>query len=464
MTNDRKHFFTFLIVFFSTLLVFNAKSLILLFVFSFVAFYLILNNTLIESTFLTLLVSLPFENSIRQWLIYNNPNLFDHYSLYFGITIKLIFGLLLLLFLLIPKNRKLFKKPSFSKNSILLSVFFILATFSSLFFRNGNITIFMGYVQLILALLYYYFASIYFALPHKKNIFYVYVIALVIFSTTLGLMQFIKQSPTGKFIELTPSFAKSTGYVTTDGKAQYRIAAFISHPVYFGSFMSILIPIVIGIFLKKKQFRFLPIILLSILVLLETLSRSAWINLIIILLLFYFYQKNHPISLPQIKVSKAIIYSLTSLVALLLIITIIPSLITRFNSIPNLLSDQFGSLYSRLNLARASIKITANYPLFGVGLNGFTFQNQSAPPHNTFLIFFSELGIPATIVFIIFVFRSIMPHLDPRKYQPISFGIWLSLITFIVSSQFHPLFNIDPTFDLFMLTLGFFATCQPSKI
>jgi len=463
MIKGKYHFFAFLIIFFSTLLVFNVKTYLLLFIFAFIMFFFFLKDNLLESTFLTFLVSLPFENSIRQWLIYSNQNNPTGYVLYFGVTPKIIFGLLLLLLLLLPKNKYISKNKTFLRNSYLLLIFFILTTITSLFFQFRISTVFLGYVSLTLAIFYYYSAAIYFSFSNNKHIFFEFITALIIFSSTLGLMQMIKQSPTGIYIELTPSFAQTTGYTTTDGKQQYRVAGFISHPVYFGSFLSIIIPIIIGLYFNKKQLFYIPLIIASIVVLLGTLSRSTWINLTIIFICFYYYQKKHPFNLPKLKISKKITHILIPMISILILFLITPFIFNRLKSIPDLFNNKEGSGFTRVRLALDSLKITANYPFTGIGLNSFAFENHSAPPHNTFLIFLVELGIPTTLVFITFIIKSIIPKFSPERFRPTVFGTWVGLLTFvIVSSQVHPLFNIDPTFNLFMLILGYFTTCQPS--
>jgi len=463
MTRGKQYLFVFLITFLSTLLVFNVKTLLLPFIFVFIIFFFLLSDNLFESTFLTFLLALPFENAIRQWLIYADQNNINGYSLYFGITLKIIFGLLLLLLFLLPKNRTLLKITPHSKNTTILLCFIILTTITSLFFQNRISNVFLGYVSLILAALYFFSASIFFSLPDKKHIFAEFIVALTIFCSFFGLVQLIKQSPTGRYIELTPSFAKTTGYTTTDGKPQYRVAGFISHPVYFGSFLSILIPIIIGLFFEKRQLIYLPLIIISIIVLLGTLSRSTWINLTVMFLLFYYYQKTHSLHLPPVKFPKIIIKFVIPLSIIIVLSLVIPLILTRVGSIPELLNNKNGSIYTRVNLAVVSLKITQSYPLTGIGLNSFTLKNHSAPPHNTFLIFLVELGIPATLLFITFIIRSLIPRSKPNSFQPLTFGVWVGLLTFIISSQIHPLFNLDPTFDLFMLVLGFYATCQPSR-
>lgn len=466
---DQQLFFLFLSGFFTTLLIPNNKFYILLFLFFGTILFFYFKKSLWETVFLTFLLSIPFENTLREWIYYSSSNDINGYSFFFGITIKSILGLTLLFLTCTHKHKEDLKNKKISKSSICLLIFYISALITSAFFQNRLVTVSIGLARLSLAVWFYFIASIYFFQKNKKKVFKYYILSLIIFSTFVGLLQLIKQKPTGKFIELTPGFSTEKGYSTTDGEEQYRVSGFISHPVYFGSFMSILIPIVIGFFLKSKnktyKVIYLGIILSSIVVLLATLSRSTWINLTLIFGLFYFYIKKNNISLSLIKISPKIKKTLFFL-AFLSLIPISPIIFTRVKSIPDLFNNKDGSLYSRLSLLNSSIKMIKLKPFTGIGLNNFSFENYNqksanfaAPPHNTLFIFLSELGIPTTIFFVLFVYLSLKPQKPIFKKSLINFGVWVGLLTFIISSQFHPLFNLDPTFDMFMLILGYYSTC-----
>lgn len=473
------YLFVYLSFFFSTLLVVNVKSFLLLFILNFLTWFFLFKKNIFESTFLTLLLSLPFENTIRQWSFYTpsfrNP---FGYSFFFGVTIKIALGLAALLLISLPKYN-FFLKKKLPKISVLLLLFYVFASITSVFFQDRLVFVFIGFVRLSLSVWFYYIASIYFSQKNEKYIFKYFIFSLVIFSTFIGLLQFTKQKPLGKFIELTPGFSLESGYSTTDGTKQYRIAGFISHPVYFGSFLSILIPIFLGIYLStvnKKEVHvavkiiYLFMLVLSLIVLLGVLSRSTWLNILLTISLFYFYIKKNGLTIWPTKLSSKIKKILFSFVLLILIFPVISIVTTRVKSIPDLFTNKDGSAYIRLLLANKAIELALIRPFTGVGLNNFSFENYKrfsidyiAPPHNTALIFLAELGIPTTLLFISFIFFSLFPKNNIFKSDPSTFGTWIGLLTFIISSQFHPLFNLDPTFDLFMLILGYYSTCRQLK-
>ena len=464
----KKIFLSFLVCFFLFFFVPNTKIYLAVFLFFFLLCFFVLKKSVLESTILVLLLALPFEKAIREWSLYSSSS----YSLFFGITPKIIIGILLCFLLLVPKNRYFFQNQYHKKPTLFLLIFYGLTVFTSIFFQNRTVFVFTGFLRIFLSIL-IYLIGIFLAQKKSDKIFSYYIASLTVFLIFFSSLQLIKQRPLGKFIELTPGFSQQIGYLTTDGIAQYRVSGFISHPVYFGSFLSMLIPILISIFIKTKNKTFKAIYLILTLLLtvitLGTLSRSTWINLSFIIISFLIYfQKSQPyfnFSLPKFNPK---IRKIFMIIFLLVTLIITPKILTRIKSIPELFTNKEGSFSSRLDLVQKSLKTTFYRPFTGVGLNNFSFENYdqsipgfAAPPHNTFLIFLSELGLPATIFFLLFTIFSLKPNSILFKKDPLFFGIWLGIITFIISSQFHPLFNLDPSFDIFMLLLGYYSIALP---
>jgi hypothetical protein len=459
MSNNQK-LFVFLIGFYTLLLnSFNVKTYLLIFILAFCVYFFYFKYPLIKSVFLILITSLPFENNIREWIFTVTQPLYasvatSGYFYYFGVSLKLIFGTFLFLLLLSKKNRL---KQSF-KNDWPLIIFFIIACLNTLYFFS-IITI-TGLIRLWLSVFIYFAAKIFF--KYVPKIFPIVISAIFIFSVFIGLNQLIRQKPLGKFIELTPSFSQEYGYSTTDGKSQYRVAGFISHPVYFGSFMSILLPIFIAFSLSTNLLLAFPISLIGITVMLGTNSRSVWINLALTLVLIFPHLKQKYKKLATPFNTKFLIP------AFILISSVI--IISRIGSITQLFSKN-GNGSIRLELMWQSLIMISQHPL-GVGLNQFTsrlidlpipksLNGFIVPVHNTILLISSELGIIAGSLFIFFIIKSILINKKYYNKNIVVFGAIIGSITFLVSSQFHPLLNLDPTFDLFMLTLGYInSQCQ----
>ncbi len=435
--------------FFLLLFVGNVKGLVVIFAIIFSLFYFFTESDILESTLLTLLVSLPFERHLRQWALYS-PFITDTsgYYFYFGISIKLFFGLVILMLLLTPKGRQFFKGAVLNKTSLTLLFFFTLATINSLLTSQRLIFPFTGYVRLGFAIFLFYLGQS-FWLPKNYHKISAYFTALSFIIIFFSFRQIILQHPIGHFLELTPSFSPQ-GYYTTDGIPQYRVAGFFSHPVYFGSFICLIIPVFLGL-QRYKPLLSLPVIGLLTVSSLSTQSRSVWISLLFLLISYFVF---------FLKSNKKIL--LTILFVFLTIFTILS--LTRLSSITTLFEGGNSGI-ARLNHLYLTFDIFKSSPLTGVGLNNFSYETYqqhftnyfAAPPHNTILIFLTELGLPTTLLFLAFLTYLLWPTTNIFRWPILKFSLWLSLITFIISSQFHPLFNLDPTFEFFMLIAGIYS-------
>lgn len=465
----------FLETFFSTLFVFNVKSLLISFLISAVLIFTVAKKKFTPTVLTLFFFALPFENFIRSWILYSSEQInIGFYEFIFGINLKLILAVPVLLLLIL--RRKKLGPTTHPKSDYLLVLFLLLSTISSLMFQTRAAYVLPGLTRLALAVLYYLSAKHVLQTEKHPTYFFIFFICLSIFSTYFGAHQLLKQKTLGRYIELTPAFAPH-GYTTTDGVKQFRVSGFISHPVYFGSFISMLIPLVIAsnylAFVKKNWSRFLllPLLLLATAATLGTLSRSTWINLVLVFGAFYFYVKHHHIGFGWYS---NFFHRFKPVLLVLVFISTLPlffSLFTRLESVTTLLSSQ-GNITMRYNLAKTGIQLAFQRPFTGIGLNNYPYEAKQfnhlggfpPPPHNTIIIFLTELGIPTTLVFILFLFYLLYPRSNPFRWDPFKFGLWLSLLTFIISSQFHPLFNLDPTFDLFLFSSGIFSgLCQKKQ-
>lgn len=448
-----------LLFYFGTLYVFNVKSWLLLILLVFIIIFLFAGTNYLNSWLTVLFLALPFENSIRRLPLYYVGNeAFNTYTQYFGITPKMIIGLLVICLLLFSPGLKIPQKK-LHPPSLILFLFFVLAGLNSLVHPGRILYIFAGFISLTLGILYFYLARDFLS----TSVYKVIIISLSLFCACLGTWQLFHQRPLGKFIELTPSFSPD-GYRTTDGDRQYRVSGFLSHPVYFGSFLSLLIPVIFALSFSRPVYSILILPLFA--ATLATLSRTTWINLIFIACLFYLYLRRRQF-LPLFTKNYQ---KLAVVISLLFMLPLLSALVTRFRSLSDL-PVPAGSLDSRLTLALNGLYLGLSSPVTGVGLNNFPFESRqtgltygfSAPPHNTLLIFFTELGWPAAFLFVIFLIKLLWPRTNPFNWDPLRFGLWVGLLTFVISAQFHPLFNLDPTFQLFLLQAGVFSRlCPPS--
>ncbi len=105
------------------------------------------------------------------------------------------------------------------------------------------------------------------------------------------------------------------------------------------------------------------------------------------------------------------------------------------------------SSIARQNDLKRSIFILLHHPLFGVGLNNYVlFSNTDHATHNAYTQVGSEAGVPAMIIYIMFLVAAIKPlrligadtkEHDPKsRFRYLAAGLEASLIGYMVSSFF----------------------------
>ena len=206
----------------------------------------------------------------------------------------------------------------------------------------------------------------------------------------IGLAQFVLQKTIGgplyylgerNFTSLTPGISLMTVF----GKSLMRAYSTFSHPNSFAGF--VVVSFLILMSFKKQPFLYL-ILILSLLI---TFSLNALVGILFVVFLF-FVMKNNSKLVHKMKAVLVVFF-----ISLSFAFGIFSTKFPKNNVLPKHYQE-------RVVLAASAIKAFSVKPVFGVGLNNFfnvTKNNQ--PPHNVYLIIFSETGIVGTlIVFLLF--------------------------------------------------------------
>lgn len=426
--------------------------------------FLLTKLTIQETLFMMTLVVLPFEKGLRDWTVAVVPRGTEYwqsgYSMYFGVSLKMIFSYTLALMLLFQK-----RQASNTLSSGLLLAFLAWSVISSLVYHNTFLTQ-IGLLRIIQDVLLYMVALFFFQSKTMKNNFIVFCALLLLGLGVIGALQTFSGHPIGLFIE-EGAFLRPLGYNTTDGDNIYRVSGVLGHPTFFGSLLSLLIPITITIILQTRLISTWGFVLILTCILgcisaIGTFSRSTWISVgTSVMAIGYVIRKQ----MTWIKTHKVALGIFMLLILCALILN--PFMRTRMENL--LIVWSLGSGKVRVSLMEYAWKITLSSPMFGVGLNQFTqalttfdlpinLKGFIYPVHNTFLLFVSELGIPAGILFITFVLTVLTSSYRKTMSSKISLGVWIGACTFLINSQFHTLFNQDPTLDMFMILLAYLAT------
>jgi len=385
-------------------------------------------------------------------------------SFYFGFSLKLIFAVTVFL-LIISKSKKLAKQVPVQ--FWFVSALFALSVISTLRAQDFNLA-FLGFVRIASSVIIYISGTILFRDKKIRKYFRELTLAFLLFLGFIGTRQFITQQPIGLFLEDSLAL-RPFGYITPEGDFLNRVSGLTGHPTFFGSFLSLLFPIGIAssfVYIEKKQFKnvyFVVSVIASLLGLVSifgTFSRSAWIALLVTTLFFVW----RIYKVKKREVLKFITPMILPIVAMFVLFS--PLFLSRIASFRYIWT--LGSGRVRLDLIDQAWLMIKAFPLFGVGLNHFTrvMNLQNLPPelkgfmfpvHNTFLLFFAELGTLAGILFIVFVFWNLYQSFRKSLKSWVRFGIWVGAFTFLINAQFHTLFSQDPSFDLFIILLAYLS-------
>ncbi|ELC8463463.1 O-antigen ligase family protein [Clostridium perfringens] len=224
--------------------------------------------------------------------------------------------------------------------------------------------------------------------------------------------------------------------VSNDSIKQFYDMKFSSSPLFedpnnFASYLLISILITIGVkkynYINKNNKKSITICLvIQVLALIITLSRSAYIGLVIAILVNLTLDK-------KFKVLKGILF-------FLLMIAIILGAINIFNT------DY--SAMSRIALWETAVNMSINNPIFGVGLANFPIYflkylkgnilMMNPHPHNLFLRISAETGIVGLFLFINIYLEPIKNFLFYKNKKNINYNLQryliLGMIAFFVQS------------------------------
>lgn len=211
------------------------------------------------------------------------------------------------------------------------------------------------------------------------------------YSSAIAIFQFIKGGSVGGplFLLGERTFSVSTpGIATIEffGKNYLRAYSVFPHPNVLAGF-TLLSLIYLAAF-KKRSVALSSVYLLGFSAILLSFSRTTFVASAFVALLYATRKKL------SVKRAGTVLVTLFALLSLLLLLAT-PSAKIRTKSIS-----------SRLATVPALRSAISTSPFFGVGLGGFMpTAGLREPPHNTFLLVFSELGIVGFAAFFLLVAR-----------------------------------------------------------
>jgi len=245
------------------------------------------------------------------------------------------------------------------------------------------------------------------------------------------------------------------------GYAWRNLTASFSSSVGIASWLTIMIPLFLGLLLsnkgKKKRFNLPLIILIIILItcLLATYIRGAWMGLLIgFFLVFGYIFKNLNL---KVKLS-----CLSAVTAVLVIFFILPqplrskvTAIGRINFKGTMINTRIKSIFKiekgtsaliRLMLWKEALKVARDYPLTGCGLNTYSivardyksFEGGGVYPHNSYLQMLAETGLLGLLAFfwVLFTFFKIGLHYLNQRKDFLALGLLSGILAFLAHAFF----------------------------
>lgn len=460
-----------LVLYYGTLLFVNdIKSLLFVTLSLLLMIIVILKTNLLESLFLLCLNLVWLEKSLRGTNLIVVPQGFEpwmsDYSIYFGLSIKLILVTCMLIIIVFEKA-----KTTQNKTDMLMILMLLLGSISVLLAPDFLLA-FSGVVRIYSAVGLYFISLFILRSKSLKSYVVISLMAVFAFQAAVGTYQLLSSNQLS--IYLNDAFGlRRTGYFTSDGPSIFRATGLVSHPTHFGALMTILLPFVcwklLDSFKKYRATRTIDQFVVAMLLLLVfimgglaiygSFSRSAWIISMLIIVTFFLLKIKEQSKKIKQKLGLFFVSSL------LLLTTLLPNFQERIATIPNFITTGSGKV--RMLLIQESFFMILQHPLFGVGPNHFVramdqrdlvpeLRGFMFPVHNTFLLFASEMGIPMVTVFIIIISISLMKlksSQNPKNnFERIT--IYTAIVSFVISSQFHALYNQDPTFELLFIFLA----------
>ncbi len=339
---------------------------------------------------------------------------------------------------------------------------FLLSCFISVFFASRVVPSCYLVCRVVLYFLFFVSSQSLFKRAFVRQVFFVSLTANLFLISLLGTVQFKNQAAVFKnylyfgeqpYNNYTPFIAKES----YGGIVKIPPYGTFEHPNILAGYLLISLTLVFGCTLRRSiwplRFRISTFIILlfSLYVLFLTKSYTAWAALLPGVLLFVD-------RLPAYRRSAAGLGLGAGIVLLGLVFPLLKNQAWRLLPADSILSVL--SVERRSNLLTASYRMFLEKPLFGWGINAFTYSFEPfytstgvvrflQPVHNVYALIAAEIGIFGAAFFLSLIFYAI--------YQSGRFGGQLYSVVLVqillLSSFDHYFFTIHQTLLLFILTL-----------
>jgi len=351
-------------------------------------------------------------------------------------------GLFLLVILFI-KNKEI----KYDKKDLLMLVFFILAEVSFIFSINKKTSLLgeegrhEGILMLMTYMLVYYFSKYYF--KQYKNLYRI-LFGVVIVICILSILQ---------FYDIVP-FQKTLGL-------QYRkywTSGTLGNPNFLGNYITLFLPIFMSLFILNGKKRYLVLSNIIFLAMLCSLTRSAWVAFAVyslIGIIYIIYKKEKVLIKNAILLVTCfvIVFGLGNILSNGRIIGRNKVMFDEFkNAASEGISGDMGS--GRIEIWKVTLNEIKMHPWIGTGIDTlkdaiitdqFDYYIDRAvktgthvdKAHNEYLQIAATMGIPALVVYLVFIFLIIKNNMKNIFKDKITLILSLSIIGYLVQAFFN---------------------------
>ncbi len=416
------------------------------------------------AVWLTLVTVLPFSWPLRSWTFsFFLPPFFvtpaGSNEVYYNINLSadLILFVILLLATVFKSRLKLS-----GTHDIWLVIFLLLSLLATSFSVNTGLAM-TGFFWIFMAAGLYFLTKNYTHDRQQLMLLLQTLLVLILFEGLWASGQFLFQRPLGRLLEREiENFP--LGIYTYESAAQFRSTGTLGHPNTLAIFLGVLLPLALSQLLTQN-----PIVkngrlvmgatFFGLLGLIFTLSRWAW-ACFAVSIIFY-------LSLSKLKKKLFTVRNWLITVFALGLFTVFA--FERIISTQELFSDRYSSLQSRSDLIYESWIMIKDSPWVGIGPAHFllTLANNNItgvayyffyPVHNLYFLLAAELGLPAFIVLLVFIFKVIygaftsLQRKNNQSYKSLKIGVLVSLLYYLLVALGYT--GTGNNLNLFFIILG----------
>ncbi|OGH11900.1 MAG: hypothetical protein A2857_02245 [Candidatus Levybacteria bacterium RIFCSPHIGHO2_01_FULL_36_15] len=342
---------------------------------------------------------------------------------------------------------------------ILLTTYIVFSLISALFSLNYLLSVFYWLSTFLLLPFYFFLQKSLLEDKKFKDELFTFFSILIIYESIWAIFQYLLRGPVLSSLEVFNNFL----FTGPDfDQSWFRPYSSLAHTDDLANF---LLPLTILFFLSGylKNFAKMKLVIFAFMLgffgIILTLSRSAWIALFFICLIYsLIFEKKYKIIFNKYY-KKILIYSCTALLPLL-ILFVIPRVQKTFSTL-----YEEGSGQARILITSEAMNLIVKYPFFGVGQRmsvlGMFLEDPKGlmyywpvAPHNIYLHFMAETGVISFLLFFTFLYLSIKLRTKKPKSENdiIQKKIIVACIaSLIINGIFQPMYS---TTMIYLVTLS----------